>query len=504
MVFDQSKFIEFKDDARYDLSKRTISVDKSNRALEMCFIPPATAKSTITITGAAGAAPPALGAASQYNVWNDGSTHYVDVTCGSTTKMDMVGSGILLTYTAVQVRPGAGVPFVGPPINDIIGGVLNGSPTHGPWGVTWNPIANFFAHWSLKGNMSQTPIEQYTNVSSNRTLTTLRYLRKYKRDALETNDQTLFTPCIEDAFDSETAFSTQFSERGIRWLGANGNYTSTLAVTALPKVFTKFIPLSDFFECCENPSIFANLNKARFEFQMNLPTAVGFRTGTGNFAGAGDMHVCVTDLKFVFASAQLQPLESLSIASEKAEGVSENMAYLETSIVPITYSAGSQIVVTNQRNVQCAYLCIPASQVGGAVPDAVGGNVTVRNPIQFCGGWLTSLNCQYGNNLPLRSPLALSATNSDENVMAYTLFLKSLGMDRHSIVSPSLSFGAYRYYHIFAFPIFTPSSVHLQSDPLDLRWDTQATTPRAIQVHACIIRFNGKQLHPSGDIDTFQ
>jgi len=500
MVFDQGTFSEFVEDGRYDLLKKPVKIDKSNRAYEIQFIPPATTKGIYTL-------PDGGGHTYAISAWNATSqTHYIDVYAGSDYKVNLQGSYLKVSYYAAQGRVNGGVNFVGCPA---LGADKNAYIAAGT-SLPWNPLF-MFQTIALKGNQSQTPIEQYINNNNLQHISTLRYLLKYKREAMENDDQTLFTPCAESTYDIDGVLSNESADRGIKWLGAAGDAGAASASALRPKRFTKNIPLSDIFECCESPAIFNNLNRFRLEFTFRDPITCLFASGVA--AGCGPVAFIVDDIQFVFDSTRMAPVQAIETAVEKQQGSIENVAYFQNEVIPWTFAGNSQVVATGQRDVQMVAFGIPA--LGQIVPNPETGEAmgaVCINPLQYFSGGITSINCQYGSDMPLRTPLSLSAgtviavqpggiqKSIYDNTLVYTLFKKCCNADRSSLVPVSLNYRSFPMYNLFCFPIYNQSMVHRQADPKDIRIDNASPLDHLPSV-IIIRKFAGLQIDSSGSID---
>ena len=508
MVFDQGAFSEFVEDGRYDLLKKPVKIDKSNRAYEIQFVPPATTKGSYILPAVVVDAGPA--SFTQQNVWNYSSqTHYIDVYAGSDYKANLQGSYLKITYYVAQSRAGNGAGnFLGCPVAPNAGACVT---------MPWNPLY-MFQTIALKGNQSQTPIEQYINNNNLQHISTLRYLLKYKHDALETHDQTLFTPCIESAFDIVGAASTESIARSTRWCGASGVANAAEGPTTQPKYMTKCIPLSDIFECCESPGIYNNLNRFRIEFTLRDPQECVYTSGLAVNAGLAGLFM--TDIQFVFDATRMAPVQAIETAVEKQHGSIENVGYFQNEVIPWTYSPNSQIVATGQRDVQMVAFGLPSIglNVNGPLSGTQLGSACI-NPLQYWNGQLSSINCQYGSDMPLRTPLSLStgawvvgAGNKQQSIynnsVAYTLMVKCCNADRASLVPVAVPFINFPMYHLYCFPIYNQSMVHRNADPKDIRIDNSspavlAQNPAVTAYPSVIIirKFAGLQVDSSGSID---
>jgi len=510
MVFDNGSFSENVSDPRYDILKKKIKVDKDNKAYEIQFIPPATAIKTFDAPGAGGGNL----AHDLVNCWNgDGTNHYIDVYCGADFKANMQGSGLLIRYWAKQGRlTNSGVnAYWGPPI-DAASVTTVGSGSS----VPWNPLY-MFQTISLKINTSQTPIEQYVNQNNLQHISTARFLLKYK-SAIENSDSTFMTPCIESNFDGvNDKLSAESCLRAQRWLGAIGDSDDqngadivsanseqilgiqTAAGRIAHKKYTKFIPLSDIFESCETPAIWNNVNRFRLEFTFRSPDQICFQAGTPPDSTV--TYFYIDDIKLMFDSTRMQPMQTIETAEQKEKGTVENIGYMENFCVPVPYPVGggsSQLVVTGQRDVQMVILGFPAINQGG--------NACV-NPLQYGSGGLTSLNLLYGSDMPLRTPLNLDSPGNNapvnniyDNVAAYRLYIKACGCDRSPLVAPALTFRTFKFYNLYFFPIYYPALPHRNNDPRDIRLDNVGNQDYT-QAVVIVRRFNGAQIMSNGLVE---
>ena len=490
MSFDNSAFGEYVSDPRYDILKKHVKIDKDNKAYEIQFIAPATAKGSYakTIIGTNVAPVSLVIGETCYN--NDGSLHYIDVYLGSDFKANMQGTNLMLKYHCVQARrleQAAGTAFIGTPISAAANANVGRS-------IPWNPLW-FFNTIAIKGNQSQQPIEQYINTGQLHHITTAKFLTKYKRDALENNDMTFFTPCIESSFDLTTAVSTVSATRSVSWMGAFGAEATAYGAgdTGLIKTYVKMIPLSDIFESCETPAIWNNLNRYRLEFTFKLPDQIAVIGANG--ANASDVYVYVDEIKIMTDTCRMQAMQAQEMVSEKQAGTIENIASFQNFVIPMTYSATQQLVGTGQRDVQQVVIGFPA----------IGNVSNATNPIQYHSCQLSSLTLSYGNDMPLRSPLPLGGALANLNTPAYSLYKKFCGCDRSNIVPPAVSFLQYPFYHLYYIPIYTPSFPHKHENPADIRVDSGSAgtlNGNAVPVVMIIRKMAGIQIASDGTITT--
>ncbi len=481
MSFNTSAFTELVSDPRYDILKKPIKVDKDNKAYELQLISPATAKGTYVKT-IAGALAVINVSETCYN--SDNTLHYIDVYLGADFKANMQGSFLYLKYHCAQARrldQAQGTAYWG----NIIASAGAAAGASMPWNPLW--IFNTIA---LKGNQSQQPIEQYISAGQYHHITTAKFLNKYKWDALEGNDMTFLTPCIESAFDVAT-LSTESAARAIAWMGASGAAADASgAGTTSFTPYVKMIPLADVFESCEVPAIWNNLNRFRLEFTFKLPDAIPFNCGTP--ANSGPAHVFIDECKLMLDTTRMQAGQLLETSENKLEGVCENIGFMENSVIPMTYSLGQQLVGTGQKDVQQVIVGFPA----------IGNLAAAVNPIQYHCAYLTSLSLQYGGDMPLRSPLILGGVSTNLNAQAYAMYRKSIGADRASVVAPAISFHKYQYYHLYHIPIYNPMYPHRNNDPKDIRIDSNSVSILTASVPVVLImrKFTGVQIASDGSI----
>lgn len=493
MSIDTSSFLEYCDDPRYDLLQKPLRVDKANRCYELQAIAPSTSKGTYSKTAALTAGNVDLSSAC-YN--SDGTLHYIDITCGTDFKAFAQGCGVILKYHAVQARTGAnGTAFAGVPIAPL---------TTAGWSIPWCTPGAFFTTVALKANNQQAPIEQYLNSGVFKHVCVSRALKKYRYEALEKNSMTFNTPCIESAFDTTVAMSQTSVDRGA-WLGAAGVYNANSSAGLTTACYiTKFIPLSDLFECCEVPAIWTNVNRLRFEFTLAMPDAIAFSAGATTNIGpngvSSGVHVYVDDVKLFFDSSRMAPQSTIETAIDKQKGTVENLGFIENFAVPVSYSPGAQIVVSQQKDVQEVLLAFPAL---GTTVD--GGTSTCTNPHQYHNGGLSSITVMYGADQPFRQPLTLSGLNGNgasaltmADTVAFALYKKSCGADLCRVVPLALDFLSWMRYHVYFLPIFNQTSIHRSEQARDLRIDS--TGGVAGQAIVIVRKLSGAQIMSSGEV----
>lgn len=498
MPFDTSAFVDYVSDPRYDLLQKPIKADKDNRAYELQFLSPATGKGNYTTTTAHGTLTVPC-----YNA--DGSPVYWDVYCGSDFKANMQGCALKVRYQCVQGRTdSASVLFFGVPVEPL---VTEQVKTGLGWSIPWNFGGMAINTSALKLNASQTPVEQYINGGVMQHITTARYLKKYKKEALENNSMTFNTPCIESAFDHDTAMSPESQLRAKNWMGSYGVHNALKANvpnygSATFPTYEKIIPLSDLFETCETPAIWTNTNRFRLELTFNFPDKIAFRCGPA-ITGSSDVYVFITDAQLIFDSTRMAPKAAIETASEKASGTIENMGYIEHFCLPVPYTAGQQLVMTGQRDLQEVILAFPA--VGTSID--VENNVC-KNPIQYHNGGLSRLALMYGSDMPFRTPLSLSGKSALGfavstpllDTPAYAMFRKSCGSDRCTTVPLSLNYTDYWRYHMYFLPIFNQTLIHRNNDPKDVRIDTTdgVSHPKVVMIAR---KFAGAQVDSTGQVE---
>lgn len=392
MVFDKTKFVEYKDDPRYDMLTQAIRVDKDNKAYEMQFYQPTTGPGSYSIpTGAAGNV-------TNISCYNARFENYIfDVSLGPETKINPQGSFMILKYKAYQRRQTNAGNWLGCPVAPT---AFDG--TGEGWSLPWN-TNNFFRDLQLLSGNSQMPLEQYVqgNYAAGNTI---RYLHDFKRDALEANDMALMTPCIESKYDDDT-LSAESALRAVRWLGSAGAAADNISAALAPKTFTKVIPLSEMFGCFQSPGIWTNCNKFRIHFTFKSPEELVFMCGAAAPQHTANTCICIEQVQLLVDQTRMSPVQAIESATEKVEGKIENIGYTEYFTQPMGNS--SQILVTGQRDVQAVCLVYPASAAGAAVTGSTGA---VRNPLQFDNGGISGFSVSYGSDLPIRTPLSLSST----------------------------------------------------------------------------------------------
>lgn len=502
MPIDTNTFIEYANDPRYDILKKPIKVDKDSKAYEIQLIPPQTASqqfsgSTTVTQHDTVTSTVSVPSTTCYN--SSGQLHRIEVSTGADFKANFAGSYVYMKYKCGEARTAVGGTEQAPTYTSYFGRmhIPDDDGTGQGGSVSWNTL-NLFSTVSLKVNQSQTPLEQYLNVGHLGHITTDRYLKKYKKDALERHDDALFTPCIETKLDTTSFLSIESAKRTIAWLtdgdtstnGASKAENNNTNWSSAPE-FVKMIPLSDIFECAEIPGIFSNVNKIVFEFTLKLPDAIGFCTA-GTDKSFSKPYVFVTDIALMFDSVRMQPFQTSEIAAEKMSGSVENVGFIEGFVAPVNYTPNSQMVVTSQKDVQSVTVLFPAT----------GYAQTNINPLQYVPASLKSMSVMYGPDMPMRNPLKLGGTNSGLNTQAYALFKKACGADRCNIVSPSISFAEFAInYSIYTVPIFNPILPHRNANPLDVRIDSNSDSNQTMSVIVLLRKFAGMQIQADGSVE---
>lgn len=541
MPFDRKSFLTFVDNERYNTLSKSIRADASACCNEITQVPPQTAASAQNF-------PPIGpgGASATYSVYNNGSTHWIEIYYGSNYKPNLYGTYIMMQYTPYQYRnynPTGPVPgFVGCPIDPQTGTAGTG------YSLPWNPLYWFSNAYLYSGANNET-VEQYvfgTNQVGN--LSTARILSEYKRDAIESNSLSFFTPCIESAFD-DLLLSNESVMRSQKWLcGATqapglsnpanqgGSTSSTSVQTTSIKTFNKLIPLSDVFSTCTNTGYWINSPKVRFQFTMKTGDQICYCCmNTNTTYGSGSqstaqtlynatvpaslcspVYIAVQSIQLLVDSARTTAMQTIDLANEHKDMITQNIAYYNYFPVPATSS--SQIVVTSQRDVQTCILgfesyLAPQGLVGAntCVDGAVG---PVQNYSQKDSGRVSSISILYGNDQALRQPIKGQNGNATilgnapivnpsyplQDALAYAMYCKASNSDRRNMLAMAIPFDRYFCYHYYYLPIYPSDCPHLTSDPRDLRMDI-ATTEPARSVVTIVKRFAGVQISANGSVD---
>ena len=512
MPFDKTAF-EFIPDFRNDLLQKKIALNKDNRSFEFQQIPPVTAPAVFQYTSAGVVIPAGTPNASVGNCWNDGSTtHAIEMYLSQDLKPNLSGCYLQIRYRPLQVRKlNAGAwqaaSWIGYPAHVVANGVTTYTPS-----IPWNPLW-WLQTVALKVNNQQMPLEQYIQPNFLQYQSTLKFLTSYKRAAIEA-DSTLFFPTVESSFDTYGAggiISPESDTRSQFWLGTDGDVDD--AVTATPvKEFTHTIPLSAIFECAKIPAIFQNITKMRLELLFKAPQDIAFNCGVRNNA-VGVCSIVITDVKMIFDACRSTPQLAVEVADDKRNGMVENIAFMENSILPINYSGGStQLVFTSQNMVQQCIVAFPALgldvQVGGAPANPAVNPVT--NPLQFWNGNLSTINLIYGSDQPSKQPIQLNsaATNAGTNSavmnsLAYMLYRKTCALDNETYDACPITFNRFFPYHIYCFPIYSPyAAPYLNQDPKDIRVDVNSSGNTSISAIICARKLKTVQLTSLGDVET--
>jgi hypothetical protein len=430
---------------------------------------------------------------------NNQDLKYFDIICPSDAKAYMTGLALKMTFQFVQTRAGptrtnawnVDVAAAGPPAK--VGGVTCAIP--------WNPLVCFRTA-SLKVNNGLIPVESYINDGQFGHITTLRILRQYSAQALETADDSFFTPCIESKLDADAAggaasqLSDETQARSRRWCipptatqsdsGADANYVTC----------TKIIPFSLLFETCSVPGIWTNCSRFRFEFTLQAPGDIPL---TVTHSAGVAPYVFITGLELLYDSTNMTATQFVETSTEKATGTVENIGYLYNEIFTATYTPNTQLVLSNQKNIQ--FYAMAFSAAGQTINARA-----CRNPYQYYNAGITSLTSSYGNDTPLKIPINLTAhsataSRSYGNSMLYSLYRKCSGRESTKQLTPAVSFERMSQYHIYWIPVFYQcSGAHITNDPRDIR--INANGGNAVPVILCTTKLEVTQITSSGDVSS--
>jgi hypothetical protein len=532
MVFERSTFLEFSDDPRYEVLTKAIKADSSNASYEITRVPPQTAPSTLSYALTAFTATNSSGTATaSMSCYNNGATHWIDIYFGSNYKMRLFGTFLMMKYSAQQIRTtgatttvAASSAYVGVPIDPASSKVANTG-----YSIPFHPAA-WFANLYLQSGANQENVEDYVFQDQIGNICSCRAIQEYKREALEAAHDNMFTPCIETAFDDLTLSAESILRAQTHLLASGTMYESkTFAALAGNTTGVKAIPLSDLFSTCTNDGFWQNSNKIRIQFTMKTPDKIAFcsnTTLTGSSYGAagssgsqtyGDssqsiaaaqycatngcspVYCFVNSVEVLVDSARMTASQAIDSTVEiKKENKPMNIGYMK--YFPVPAQSSSQIVVTQQRDVQQVALGFEAYRAASIVNKAAG---PVQNYLQKDDGSLNSVSILYGNEQTIRQPMQFDHTvtgNELNNTIAYTLYKKSCNAERSNLVSPAVPFSRFPFYNWYFFPIFPSNAgVHLTSDGRDIRIDNSATTSSRQIVSMCK-RFQGVQIEASGAV----
>lgn len=543
MVFDKKAFLQFEDDARYNLLNKTIKADSSNASLESSQIPPQTAPSpqsfpaSVTVAGVS--IPSTTGKLFSESVYNNGASHYIDVYLGSSYKANLSGFYLMMKYSAYQYRALAiKAPAVA--IDTVMCACPIPPSDATGYSIPFDP-AYWFQNIYLQSGSDNSTIEQYV-FGENKfgDLSMVRHLQEIKGPALEQNSMSFFTPCIESKFD-DTSLSLESIKRAQTWLCGNTNSNSNQGGSTADDTFdeskhsiktnTKMIPLSLLLSTCRTPGFLTNSAKVRLQFTMkngdNIPfccgpttvfsggnaTQTNIRSTYNTAKNCSPVYIGVTGMTLLTDSARVSALQAIDLAEDHKENQVCNIGFNE--YYPIPSISSQQIVVTGQSQVNTAILGYPAW-----LKDCTGGTNTnfvqsaqgcVQNYSQHDSGNATSISILYGTDQMLKQPMRLDnsrfgssfVTNAFNNTIAYTMYVKSCNADlTNSVVPLAIPFDRFQFYNFYFLPIYpTASGVHITTDARDIRIDNTADTGRSVTT--IVKKFGGVQIASDGSVSRF-
>jgi len=529
MVFDRNAFLEFKDDEMYSNLQKAVRADASNNASESNFIPPQTAPSAVSLASTNN-----VGAITHSeSVYNNGSTHWIDVYLSSSHKINLRSTYLVIDYTPVQGRrTGAAEGFFGCPIDP------TGSATADQGYSIPFHIGHWFQNMYLFTGSDNSLVEQYVFGGTRfGDLCTARALLEYKQNALE-NASSMFTPCIERSFDSliltpESECRTQRHlcgaidanlSSGASTLRGGARGVALGEVTNVQKMQI-CVPLSDLLASACNPGYLVNSSKIRLQFTMKNPTDIPFCAGTvvddatGASSGSQrsarniynaantctDVAIFVNMVRLFVDSSKMTVPQVVDTAVEHKEGIPTNIPYMEYYPIPSIQS--QQIVVTGQSNVSTVVLGFDA-YASNVLVSGVPAHGWVQNYAQKDTGKLTSLSVLYGTDMCTKNPIQqftpnlfgnVEPTMPSSNAIAYALYRKASCSDRANLLAPCVSPWRFFVYNFYYLPIFPAHMLHITADPRDVRIDNTGPTGRSIVT--IIKRFNGVQISSNGTAD---
>jgi len=534
MVFERSSFLKFEEDPRYSVLTKAIKADSSNASFEQTRVPPQTAPSTISYTLTAFTATNSSGTATaSMSCYNNGMTHWIDIYFGSNYKMRLFGTFLLMKYSAQQIRTtgatttvAASSAYVGAPIDPAVSKTAKTG-----YSIPWHPAA-WFSNLYLQSGANQSNVESQVFQDQIGNIASCRALQEYKSQALEAAHDNMFTPCIESAFDDITMSAESILRAQTHLLATGTMYESKPFVSVAGNTTgVKAIPLSDLFSSCTNDGFWQNSSKIRIQFTMKTPDKIAFcanTTLTGSSYGVvgaggsetyGDssqlaaqtaynltngcspVYCYVNTVEVLVDSARMTASQAIDSTVEiKKADIPLNIGFM--NYFPVPAQSSSQIVVTQQRDVQQVALGFEAYRAASIVNKAAG---PVQNYLQKDDGSLTAVSILYGNEQTIRQPMLFDHTvtgNELNNTVAYAMYKKSINAERSNLVSPAIPFSRFPFYNWYYFPIFPSNAgVHLTSDGRDIRIDNSATVASR-QIVTMVRRFSGVQIEASGDVST--
>ena len=436
-TFNQNTFFEPTNDLRYDTAKEPRRVDKDTQETCHNIVFPTTSK-----TG----------------------TYYNSAGTDKMTRFDIVSDGnaleslsqwsLAVAFTAYELQVADGVTTQAVSVNV-------GIPAC---------FSCMIDRISLKFNDDSSAVEEYSSTDMYKDATLFRMLQKYDQNRLENYDEVMFTPFFEDALDT-TALSTETLARTVRWLTACGDAAT---------VFTKQIPFSDLFSCCNDPSYFANVRKATVEIFWRSTSDIPFKLAAYT---TYNPHVGITAVRIDKTAQLMSVSQNLDTLKGRESGQTEKMCFNYFNSATQSYTSNGQVRFTSQANTQGAICAFRATVATGV------------NYMQYVPNGATSYSIIYGNqNIP-RNPIVVSAHYST----AYMYFKKAIGKEGTSQYSPSIPF---KYYGTNMFLMWIPITEvmypKLNMNAKDLTFEVVGATTDQLVV--CAVNQHSAQIASDGSV----
>jgi hypothetical protein len=255
--------------------------------------------------------------------------------------------------------------------------------------IPWNPIAAFIRTADLQFNGQQS-VERQTNFIGH--ATNVSYLTRYGRQTLESMDDSLFTPCIEDVRDTFGAgvdglhrgLSKQSADRAANWLYAT-SYVLTdppTPPTNVPKHVRKNIYLCDLFDSLRVPAA-TRARRLLLRTRFNDGNQILFH---GAALGAHTVKFIISGVVLHMCYANLEHEAFEEDKATSASSVLNNIGFYSYECSSLAFNTGSNdLIIPTAVNLQGVVALIPSTEAmdGANRNDPATSGVGI-NPYQYC------------------------------------------------------------------------------------------------------------------------
>lgn len=302
--------------------------------------------------------------------------------------------------------------------------------------IPWNSIAALLQSTELQLNQSASTTEHITQNLGDGSM--VRMLTSYSRDALESMEDSLFTPCIEDTRDKLGPAP------GVTYLSNISQTRRATQLTDQPgngqRIHSKNIYLHDIFSSLAIPAAFFVQDlQMRFQFKAANDILIKDTVCLGAAAPSQMYYITNVELNMCFVT-----LSESQLKIETSRVLGNEIIFRENFIVydalQKTHTQGTSYRDSNVKNMQASVMMIPSSTAA----DGIGCNryqyVYGCDAVNPGISGISTFQMRYDNVLSPSTPMNISNTFHGTNTELYGQYrlLCNRTMDRET--GPALLF----------------------------------------------------------------